>query len=759
MSVEYAEARKKFDSQFQAAIAAGLDQLSTADIEDMEDMEEEIEEDLLSIDDDSELDADEAGETVAALPTDAEVMSYDRNGEVLSRFGDPTWVLIDKAGRKVPFTFGLNHESRTLDFTDPMSTKLALAEKLLLFTRWPSKNLTVRPLSPGTLRGVHKENKTLLDWMYRKGFFLIDCIDEAIEDRSLVTAQTVRMEIRQMLDSREHYAKIRGVLRAVKTWLLLGAKPYCPDWFKPVFSYGEVVDDQLVKEIATYVAKQKNRWEAIPFDDLEPLFTTAKNYIERYVSDLFWLESKFVEALELRKAAGIKGATATVVNKSITADLYNSILSHSYQINPETKNPWFAPTILITYNKRNNPRSGEKVRAIALTPFKIATEILVGAATFTLFTFTAGRHIELSTLKIDALRIDGKPLDYHGDVFAQVEAGTEFDLTRTLLKMKPDPTGKSHMTPIPKIIAKAFVVLIEVFRHARTKVGKKGTCFLFPAGGIIRPWYRGNGGAGEKKFFHDLGKYLRRFCEEAGVDYHHPHKCRKTLATLLIHEDPGCLDIICWILGHNSLAMTMEYIMALPGISKEVFEFYKAHSAKNILQFVGDTLEGHVAGAAGNRSIDAVLGNVKAWKGKKLASTMEVLLESYKNSNFTIHRTPAAWCIRFPTRVPLSAPCLSSTIQDAIANGEIVDGSMLLPRHEHCIPWKCGDAGHTRDDLDNAKKSLGYAMEKAFNAGSSRERAHYQEQVDYWKSVAHQLEYGRPDIVGLHLLESYDTGK
>lgn len=756
MSIEYSEGRRKFESQFEAPIAAELDQSAAADIKDME---EEIEADLLSPGDDSEFEANEVGETAASLPTVDEVMSYDQSGNVLSLFGDPTWVLIDKTGLQVPFNFGQNHESRTLDLTDPMATLLALAEKLLLYTKWPLKNLTVRPLAPNSLRAYLHGIKALLDWMYREGFFLSDSIGEDLEDRNLVTAQIVRKEIHRMLHSGEHFGKIRGVVGAVQTWTLLGSKPYCPDWFRPVFTYGEIIDPRLAEEIAQYVAKNKNRWEAIPFDDLKPLFTTAQNYIERYARDLFWLEGKLVEAAQIRVAAGVNSVKPEVTNTPITNDLYMSILSRSYQIDPETEEPWFSPTVGIRYRKENNRRSGEKYRRIARTPIQIETETLVGAAIFIMFSFTAARHLEMGTLKINALTIDGKPLDYNGDVFAQVEAGTEFDLTRSLFKMKPDPTGKGHMTPLPKIAAKAFAVLIEVFRLARTKVGKNDTDFLFPAGGIVRPWFKGRGGSGKSKFLGSLSGYLKRFCTAAGVEYHHPHKCRKTIATLLIHEDPGCLEIIRWLLGHNSIAMTMEYLMALPGVSKEIVDFLKAQSAKNIIEFVGDALEGHVAGAAGDRALDALIENQESWKGKKLASTMTVLLESYKNANFTIHRTPAAWCIRFPTRVPLSAPCLPPTIQEAIANGEIVDGSMFLPRYEHCIPWKCGDAGHSRDDLDNAKRSLGYAKKKASDAGNSAERAHYQEQVDYWESVAHQLEHGRPDIVGLLLLESYDAGE
>ena len=80
------------------------------------------------------------------------------------------------------------------------------------------------------------------------------------------------------------------------------------------------------------------------------------------------------------------------------------------------------------------------------------------------------------------------------------------------------------------------------------------------------------------------------------------------------------------------------------------------------------------------------------------------------------------------------------------------------PRPEHCIPWKCGDAGHTRDDIDNARRSLGYAKEKASRARSRKESAHFQEQIIYWEDVVYQLEHGREDFVGLHLIEAFLNG-
>jgi len=493
---------------------------------------------------------------------------------------------------------------------------------------------------------------------------------------------------------------------------------------------------------------------------LKPLFITAQNYIETYAPDIFWLERQLEKSYNLRANSESLTNTADIHNGSLTVKLFDTIVERDYRVNSETDKPWFKPELNAQLREPGNPESKIDLLHIGIKPIRHELEILAGAAIFILLCFTGMRHGEIVCLLASALRIDGRLLNCQGDLFAQVEEGKEFELSRTVFKLIPSPSGKTHVTPLPKIAAVAFVVLVKLFQKGRTlsRVRDSRGNYLLPAGGLVPLWReKAQGVAGRRYFMKTIAPYLRTFCSAAGVDAHHPHQCRKTLATLFINEDPESLELIRWLLAHKSIAMTVEYIMSLPGVNSEIAEYHKVHSSEKLIYFVAEALDGYAAGAAGNRAEDALLINPESWKGQMLPYNMKVLIQSYEAANFTLHRTPAAWCIRFPTRVPRFAPCLPPTIQAAIENGEISDGMTIHPRPEHCVPWLCGDAGHTRDDLENVDRSLRFGRQQASKASNAKERAHYEQQVTYWEDVMHQLQYGREDIGSHKFIESFMT--
>ena len=362
------------------------------------------------------------------------------------------------------------------------------------------------------------------------------------------------------------------------------------------------------------------------------------------------------------------------------------------------------------------------------------------------------RREEALSLTVHALKINGKSLDLTDDVLAQVEAGSEnsFDLTRSIYKT--DPYGACHETPIPKIAAKAFAVLCKLFRHAR-ELGK--TDFLFPSGGVVRPGNKPKGsGTIQKQSLYD---YLKRFCRAAGVDYQHPHKCRKSLATLIINHDSKSLEVIRFLLGHQSVAMTMEYIMALPGINEELLSYYYASEFDKITEWLFDALDGHVAGPRGDHTLEAIQENLVQWQGNMLPFTMKTIIKSMQDNGLAIHRTPVAWCIWFDIRVPADTPCMTLEAREAVAKGNPLEPKDYFPNPEFCVPHECGYAGYSRSDLPNAKRALKYAKEQSAKSGKTA-RAHYDEQVTYWAGIVERLENGHPAFTSLGLLEKFYGG-
>lgn len=755
MTIEFQESRVKFEKLI-------LDRLSPASIEqgrkdDIEELVMEIEDELMNaISFDSVL-KESANSAHFCLPTDDEVMSYDLHGEVLSRFGDDVWYLFGNSGIKRGYHFKANRRVFDAYQTDPLATPLALLEKLLLYSLWPGKDLTQRPYTVSSLTLMHTSIKTLLMWFYEQGYFLSASTDNVPHVSEFTIAMAARSELVRRTSDDSLLFHLEAFLTGVRLWVRFGVKNWCPEWFRPPFTLKDIIDKHLAKDIAKCVASKRNRWEAIDFDSLEPLFSTAQNYLEFYAKDIFWLLQRFELAYDIGKSSNTSTPQPDITSNGRTSNIYKEVLERAYAIDPLNSQPWFEPeTSSVARGKdRHGAPYGYQVN---LKPVARQLRCLVGAATFILFSFTGMRHWEMKAMKTGALLIDGKDLDETGDVFAQIEAGTSFDLNRTVFKLKPSPSGEQHITPIPKIAAKAYAILVKAFSYSRLTIDPEAgrnqvIDFLFPAKGLKFKWHAGGYGTNsDNPHMTTVTYFLKKFCDAANVDYFFPHQCRKTLATLLINNDPECLEIIRWLLGHNSIMMTYEYIMSLPGIRDEVLQYLRETNAKNLAEFVGDALDGYVAGSAGNRALDAIVENLESWKGQKLEYSIEVLIKAYDHANFSLVRTPAAWCIRFPSRVPHTAPCLPPAIQEAIKNGEMTEA--VVPRFEHCVPWECGDAGHSRNDLETARRSHKYASKMAAN-GSRDTRAHYQRQSDYWEKVTAQLENGRHDITQECLLSCW----
>lgn len=755
MSIEFQEARERFEKSLRDRL--GLDGVEQIQQEEVDEIAQELEDEL-----DSTLSADD-GEQGAAYtasfhqPPPDEVMSRDESGAVLSRFGDAAWHLVTQSGLKRGYHFTAHRGENDAYRDDALAVPLVYLEKQMLYAFWPGKNLTQRPYTPASLTFMHRAIRTLLSWFHERGYFLGDSLEDLDHGSELITDDEIRAEITRRMSDDILISHLQEFMTGVRLWQRFGVTGWCPAWFCPSFTFRAVFTKPLVKAAAKTLAAKRNRWAAIEFDSLQPLFSTAQSYLELFHEDIFWLIGQFELASELAFKSSHDEDTLreTITSTGRTKELFDAICERSYAIDPRSGEPWFVPDISV---KDSN------TKIVNLSNITTHLRTMVGAASFVLFSFTGMRHWEMKAMKTGALSIDGEPLDEDGDIFAQVEAGRTFDLRRTVFKMKTSPIGEQHVTPIPKMAAKAYAVLLRAFSYSRafhtTKadVGEEGIVSdsLFPPNGLKFKWQAsGYGFRSENPHMTDISRFLKKFCEAAGVDYFFPHQCRKTLATLLINDDQESLEIIKWLLGHSTLMMTYAYIMSLPGLREEVWQYLKELGLKNIVKFVGDTLEGHVAGAAGNRALDAVIENLESWKGEKLDRTVATLLKSYEESNFTLVRTPAAWCVRFPTRVPQTAPCLPPAMQESIQNGEPVD--VVVPRFEHCIPWECGDAGHTRDDLPTARRSQKYANKMAASS-SGQTRARYQKQAEYWAEVAAQLENGRQDVVGENLFALWASG-
>ena len=674
-----------------------------------------------------------------------EIMTRNKDGSPLCVFRDNTWFLVDKTGDIVTFRFGQSETRKYLDFTDPLAAYFLPAQKLFAYSIWPKKNPTEKPLAANTVRRLFSGSNYLFDWLYKQGILRSDDPSIPPSDIGLITAKVLQKQIERLLDEKAPYSEILIFIEAIRRWCSLGRKPFCPDWFQPTFTYREVITLDLADRVGKYYSENRGRWRAIDFDDLQPMLITAKYYLDIYSEDLFWLEDRVADAHTIHLSKGIKKAKRKILNGESTKHLFNQVVERTFAIAPDTGLPWFEVS------------TSSRLRDVYILRQPIYNElgILIGAAVFIILIFTGLRHQEALHLSAFSLEINGKPLDFSGDVIAQVEEAGEnsFDLIRPLFKT--DPYGRDHKTPIPKIAAKAFAVLSKVLAYARKEID---TDFLFPTGGAV--------GIGNRpikvsrtKNRKSITRFLKAFCQAVGVDYQHPHRCRKSLATLIINHDSKSLEVIRYLLGHKSVAMTMEYIMALPGINDELLAHFEEAEFDKITEWIADALEGFVAGPIGDHTLNSIDENIEKWQGHMLPFTIREIIKSMEGSGISIHRTPAVWCIWFDIRVPRDAPCLDLITRSAIAKGKAVEPKDYFPDPEFCVPYECGYAGHSRSNLPIAKRALRYAKEQVTSSRNRVARAHFSKQVLYWENVVCRLENGHSNFVNRGLLEEFITGE
>jgi len=673
------------------------------------------------------------------LPENDDVISWDLDAKTpLSRFRDQEW-FFRHPGEMLPIRFGMNHQDIGVDLSDPNAAPLRRFQKYMIFYAVPGKNIYSKITKPSSTVRMHNEFLHFMAYLFQNGYLLGS--DGNFKTLETLDVKALRAEIRARMKRDEvGPSALIGFCRSIGKWIILSKGADLPKEFLAPFTEKDFWGGGLSKEIARYKAEKSHSWEAIDFDNLQPMLKAASRYIQLYAHDLLYLERKYFEAHRIKVNNQRKKTTASIeITYGPTTEIAKELLNYNFAICPETHKPWFELSSNSNRNKKRNRYS------IAKKPILEQWQNLIGAAIFMLFLWTAMRVNELQMLEADALLIDGEPMDLNRDVTEQVDKGQRFDLRRTVFKTEENLLGEDHILPLPKIGAQAFSILFELFRISRESLNNN---HLLPAGGLylhgtsfLGPWQTSSDPI-SKSF---IGIYFYNFCYLADVERQHPHKCRKTLATLMINYDPSSLELIRDILCHKSVAMTVVYLMSLPGVAEDILNHIVETQKEKVAELLADGAEGKLAGAAGNRTLDAIAKHPEAFHGTALATTVKTLLEAFtENANFDIILTPAAWCLRFPSKVPWTAPCLPPNA---------IPGEYIYPDPGKCIPFNCKHAGHSTRHLDRIKGALAWAKKAASESRYSTSKAHYEEQIRYWEDVVNQLENGRPDIVSLNIVE------
>lgn len=140
--------------------------------------------------------------------------------------------------------------------------------------------------------------------------------------------------------------------------------------------------------------------------------------------------------------------------------------------------------------------------------------------------------------------------------------GTDDDyrLKFTVFKTSQSSQGDTVVIPIPEIAFKAYKVLERLTKNARQFGNTSYLCIninIHHLGEQMRP--------------HNFNRCLDRFWQDLGIEEDiHPHMFRKTLAMFAIYQDPRNITVIKYLFSHKSLAMTLAYIVKIPGMSDDL---------------------------------------------------------------------------------------------------------------------------------------------------------------------------------------------
>lgn len=256
------------------------------------------------------------------------------------------------------------------------------------------------------------------------------------------------------------------------------------------------------------------------------------------------------------------------------------------------------------------------VSKIKIKAMELVTE-LRNSCVVILFLVTGMRNSEMYLLEAgNCWRIKGSEDD--------------FRIRITVSKTSEGSTGDPIVLPVPEIAYKAFKCLEALTEKARIW-GKSKKIMVSSTSNF-----------GKEILARSINQFLKRWCEDLGIEHIHPHQFRKTIAMFAIYQNPNNISVIRRLFSHKSLAMTLAYIVKMPGMAEEI-KLAVIERNKELLSELLEALDKKcIGGKAGNRikrlvdesTIFKAKLNDDGWEG--LEQYIQILLQDGLN---ILHRT------------------------------------------------------------------------------------------------------------------------
>jgi len=166
----------------------------------------------------------------------------------------------------------------------------------------------------------------------------------------------------------------------------------------------------------------------------------------------------------------------------------------------------------------------------------------------------------------------------------------EFRLEFIVFKTSEASQGEVVIIPIPEIAFKAYKVLERLTENARLygKSNYLSTNITLHFGKPMHP--------------NTFNMGLTRFWEDLDIEEDiHSHMFRKTLAMFAVYTDPRNISVIKYLFSHHSLAMTLAYIVKIPGLSDDIKLAIIEHNTELLAEVLAAANNETIGGKCGLR--------------------------------------------------------------------------------------------------------------------------------------------------------------
>lgn len=310
----------------------------------------------------------------------------------------------------------------------------------------------------------------------------------------------------------------------------------------------------------------------------------------------------------------------------------------------------------VSVNTRNTPKG----RLWSYSWYNSALESLdsIRCAIYILVALVSGLRVsELQSLKFKHV-IQGK------------DGRFSLQVTRWKTSKDPNYRGDISFIPLPKFVGEK----IKSYEALRRSLRGYREGYLFQSVMSTKKVMR----RGSIK----INGITRKLEAALQIDRIHTHRFRKTIAEILINRNERNVDIIRFLFGHASYAMTLRYIGRNPYIVKSVAQAIEQNYIEDFTDLISSVKTSGSSGGNAQRLVEKINANPEAFSGKQLRVTIFTYVTHLLSSGepLFIHRTAVGtYCVSSEMYSSPNLPaCLAhykTIIRDALPEPEFCNPS------------------------------------------------------------------------------------